>query len=60
MNAAESTALGMTLTERGSMRPRRTVFSFDVWDTQMTSSTPARVNSRILLTWMLLGGGGGG
>lgn len=48
-----TTALGMTDTMSGSREARRTVFSLQVWLTQMTWSTSLRVNLSNLLVKIL-------
>mmetsp|Transcript_4398 Transcript_4398/g.9892 ORF Transcript_4398/g.9892 Transcript_4398/m.9892 type:complete len:279 (+) Transcript_4398:3-839(+) len=51
-NLVVSTALGMAETRVGCTAARRTRFSLQVWDTQITWSTSERVAVRALLMWM--------
>lgn len=50
---SETTALGMTETISGSSEARKTVFSLQVCETQITWSTSLRVNFRSLLVRIL-------
>jgi hypothetical protein len=46
-------ALGITDTSEGSKAALKTVFSFEVWETQMTWPASMSANLRSLLVWIL-------